>query len=241
MPNLSAFWLLLIPSARSRKWVVLWHRCDPFGAQSRVEILLLALQPFERLLLNRANTIIASSPPYLQHSKPLAKFTKKCSVEALRLDRERIPGAFLTASQPQKRPEEGVRVLCVGRLTYYKSFDTAIKAIALISDAELRIIGDGELRRPLEHLISDLGLTSRVKLLGHVSDETLWRHYTWCDVHCLPSCERTEAFGLSVTEAAMFNRPSVVSDLLAVASCGMRNRQAFLLRLRSQGTQTVCG
>ena len=214
MPNLSAFWLLLMPSARSRKWVVLWHS-DVLPSKHNIGLRYLywLYKPFESFLLNRSSRIIATSPTYLQHSKPLAKYTRKCSVEALRLDRQRIPSHFLAASQPQKTPAEGVRVLCVGRLTYYKSFDTAIEAIALIPNAELRIIGDGELRRSLERLISDLGLTSRVKLLGHVSDETLWQHYTWCDVHCLPSCERTEAFGLSVTEAAMFNRPSVVSNL----------------------------
>lgn len=214
MPNLSAFWLLLLPSARKRRWVILWHS-DVLPSRHSIGLSCFywLYKPFEWLLLKRADQIIATSPPYLASSKPLAGFRHKCIVEPLRLDRDRIPAKFLSAPQPTKEPGEGVRVLCVGRLTYYKSFDTAIRAIARIPTAQLRIVGDGEQRAELEALVSILGLAERVTLLGEVEDETLWQQYTWCDVHCLPSCERTEAFGLSVTEAALFNCPNVVSEI----------------------------
>ena len=214
MPNLSAFWLLLLPSARKRRWVILWHSdVLPSRHSFGLRCFYWLYKPFEWLLLKRADQIIATSPPYLEASKPLAEFRHKCIVEPLKLDKDRIPAKFFSARQPAKEPGEGVRVLCVGRLTYYKSFDTAIKAIARIPNAQLRIVGDGELRETLVTLVHVLELEERVTLLGEVEDELLWQQYIWCDVNCLPSCERTEAFGLSVTEAALFKRSSLVSQV----------------------------
>lgn len=214
MPNSSAFWLLVLPSALARKWVILWHS-DVLPSQHSLGLRCCYgfYKPFEWLLLQRADKIIATSPPYLASSKPLARFRQKCAVQPLRLDKNRIPAKFLSAHQPAKEPGEGIRVLCVGRLTYYKSFGTVVQAIARIPKAQLRIVGDGELRKTLKALVHALELEERVTLLGEVEDEELWQQYIWCDVHCLPSCERTEAFGLSVTEAAVFNRPSVISKI----------------------------
>ena len=214
MPNLSAFWLLLLPSALSRKWVILWHS-DVLPSRHHIglQCFYWLYKPFEWLLLQRADQVIATSPPYLESSKPLMEFRHKCIIEPLRLDKNRIPERFRSGTKPKRHPSEGVRVLCVGRLTYYKGFSTVIEAMTKIPSGKLRIVGEGELRHSLQGLIGSLGLAKRVTLLGQIEDDALWQQYTWCDIHCLPSCERTEAFGLSVTEAAIFNRPNVVSKL----------------------------
>lgn len=214
MPNPSAFWLLLFPFTPRRRLSLLWHSdVLPSRHSLGLRSLYWIYKPLERLLLKRAHLIIATSPPYLEFSQPLLEFSEKCVVNPLRLDKHRIPIELRTAPQPKKKQGEGVRVLSVGRLTYYKSFDTVIKAVANIPNAHLRIVGDGELYEDLSKLICTLNLQARVKLLGNVDDETLWQQYVWCDLHCLASCERTEAFGLSVTEAALFKRPSVVSEI----------------------------
>ena len=214
MPNLSAFWLLLLPSAWTRKWVILWHS-DVLPSQHSfgLRCCYWLYAPFETLLLSYADHIIATSPPYFEFSKPLKRFRRKCVVEPLRLDKHRIPTQLLSAPQPARGPREGVRVLCVGRLTYYKGFDTAIEAIALTSNAQLRIVGDGDLRQSLEKKVQTLGIGDRVRFMGEADDELLWTMYAWSDVVCLPSIERTEAFGLVLLEANTFNKPAFVSDL----------------------------
>jgi len=214
MPNPSAFWLFVLPPAYRKQWTLLWHS-DVLPSKHSVGLRLLYwfYRPLEILLLKRANLIIATSPPYLASSKPLARFKAKCIVQPLRLDPQMIPASAVSMPQPRKEPGEGIRVLCVGRLSYYKGFDTAIRAIAAIPDAQLKIVGEGEMRKALEKLARELGLMERVEFVGNAADPDLWRLYTWCDVHCLPSIERTEAFGLSVNEAAIFNKPSIVSDL----------------------------
>jgi len=37
----------------------------------------------------------------------------------------------------------GLRLLAIGRLTYYKGFDTLIKAVASATDMELVLVGEG--------------------------------------------------------------------------------------------------
>ena len=214
MPNTSAFWLLLLPRSASRNWVVLWHSdvvTSNFnfvlkGASQIYKV-------FESAILRRASKIIATSPPYLEASDTLARYKEKCVVEAITLDAQRVPLKIRQAAQPKKQPGEGVRVLCVGRLTYYKGFDTVILAIRELPAARLRIVGHGELLSDLTALTAQLGLQNRVEFMGNLSDEELWRQYVWCDVHVLPSIEKSEAFGLAVTEAALFNKPNIVSDL----------------------------
>ncbi len=53
----------------------------------------------------------------------------------------------------------------------------------------------------------------RVKLVGSVSDETLRALIATCHILCLPSVERTEAFGLVLLEAMRYGRAIVASDI----------------------------
>lgn len=213
MPNLSAFWLLLLPNARSRNWVVLWHSDVVASPRSwGLRSFYWLYRPLELAVLKRAREIIATSLPYLETSKPLERFRQKSVVETLKLDAQRVPLWATSATQPAKGTVEEVRVLCVGRLTYYKDFGTAIQAVSLIPNAQLHIVGDGDEAEALKTLASELGVSSRVTFFGAVSDDTLWREYIWCDFLCLPSVERTEAFGLVILEAALFGKPCMVAN-----------------------------
>ena len=214
MPNLSAFWLLALPSARSRKWVILWHS-DVIASKHSIGLRI--FYPLYRWLENRllaaADRIIVTSPPYLETSIPLQRVIDKVQCTPLAIDLARIPDKFRQKPQKKRLAGEGLRLLCVGRLTYYKDFATAISAIALLPTASLQIVGDGELREQLKTMIENYGVADRVTLMGRVDDETLWRCFHECDLLCLPSIERTEAFGLVILEAASFGKPSIVSDV----------------------------
>ena len=213
MPNLSAFWLLLLPSARRRNWVILWHSdvlASPHSWGLRAFYWL--YRPLEAALLMRANEVIATSPPYLESSQPLQNFREKCVVEQLTLDEQRIPDWAKEPQQPDRSNDGGLRLLCVGRLTYYKDFGTAIKAVAATPNAQLHIVGEGEEAAELKRLAVKLCDESRVKFLGAIDDKSLWQEYAWCDALCLPSIERTEAFGLVILEAGLFGKPSLVAN-----------------------------
>ena len=213
MPNVSAFWLLLMPVMSNRDWVIQWHSdVLPSEHSTFLRCFFWLYRPLETRLLKKAKTIIVSSPDYLASSTTLRPYHAKCSVERITLDKTRIPKTALDQPQPPKTNPAELRVLCVGRLTYYKDFGTAILAVSKIPNATLRIVGSGAEEQKLSSLIKDLKLQDRVTMLGEVSDQELWAQYRWCDKLCLPSIERTEAFGVVILEAALFGKSSVVAD-----------------------------
>ena len=212
MPNPSAFWLFILPSAWGRRWLILWHSdVLPSTHSLGLRLFYRLYRPFETLLLKRADQIIATSPPYLETSEPLMPYRNKCIVEPLEIDVERIPKAYREASQPPKAPGEGIRVLCVGRLTYYKDFGTAIRAMASVPRAQLRIVGEGEERKKLEAIIQASGGGDRVQLMGELPDQKVWEQFAWSDFHLMTSIERTEAFGVVILEANLFNKRNIVA------------------------------
>jgi rhamnosyl/mannosyltransferase len=105
------------------------------------------------------------------------------------------------------------RVLAIGRLTYYKGHDILIQAAAELPGSRTLIVGTGEQRARLASLIEALRLGDRIGLPGFQPETDLNALLASCDVLCLPSLERTEAFGLVLLEAMRFGKPVVVSDI----------------------------
>jgi glycosyltransferase involved in cell wall biosynthesis len=213
MPNVSPFWLLLLRSARKRTWVVHWHSdVEP----SRFKLSLRLGYPhyaiFERALLEGADSILVTSRQYLDASKALQPWLHKCHVVALGVDPARLPDVPPAQSEGLWRGDT-LRVLAVGRLTYYKGFDTLVHAVLGDPAKELVIIGEGEERAALERLLAKAGNPHHVRLLGEADDDTVRRYMASCDVLCLPSRERTEAFGIVLLEAMRYAKPILASDL----------------------------
>ncbi len=217
MPNNSVFWALTLPQAREIPWVVHWH-ADVVASSIRLAVKLAyqLYRPFEQAVLGRAERIIATSPPYLQASEPLQAWHHKCAVVPLGLKTQ------LPSTPPPHPPSAGpwssgcFRLLAIGRLAYYKGFETLILAIAKLPNVELVIAGEGESRGALEAAIASItpaGTAARVHLLGHVNDAQKYALLSQCDVFCLPSRERTEAFGLVLLEAMSQARPCIASNL----------------------------
>ena len=211
MPNPSAFWALLLPSARAVPWVVHWHS-DVEVSRRGLRLAYPYYRIFERALLERAELVIATSQQYLDTSGPLRPWRHKCRVVPLGIDPSRLPEVRMADAQGLWRTDR-LRVLGVGRLTYYKGFETLLRAAIDAPDVELVIAGEGEERPRLERIIRDSRARPEVRLVGEVDDETLARLMASCDVFCLPSRERTEAFGIVLMEAMRYAKPIVASDL----------------------------
>lgn len=216
MPNNSVFWALTMSEARALPWVVHWHS-DVVVSRIRTAVALAyrLYRPFEQAVLDRAERIIATSPPYLDASEPLQPWREKCAVIPLGLDTTPLTPGVAT---PPALPWYGkkLRLLSIGRLTYYKGFETLIQAVSGLHDVELLIIGEGELRAPLQTLIENhtpAGQSANVRLVGNVEDDVKIALLDSCDVFCLASRERTEAFGMVLLEAMHHARPCIVSDL----------------------------
>jgi glycosyltransferase involved in cell wall biosynthesis len=210
LPNVSAFWVLLLPGARRIPWVIQWQS-DVLASRHSLGLRLFyrLYRPFERLLLKRCRAVIASSPTYLESSAPLQDFREKCVVVPLGLDPSFIPPPRVHTPGD----DSVLRVLAIGRFTYYKGFEYLLRAAAEAERVEVHLVGDGELRRPLEQLAGELGIADRVTFHGQLSSEALSGQYAACDCVCLPSIERTEAFGLVLLEAMYFGKATVISEV----------------------------
>lgn len=213
MPNPSVFWALTLAAARAIPWVVHWH--SDVLAVRRLSLLSLAYRayrPFEQAVLDRAERVIVTSPDYLAASAPLKPWQEKCAVVPLALDIRRLPDP---APAPAKDPwpAGAFRLLSLGRLSHYKGFETLVDALAGIDGVHLVVAGDGEARPALQARIAAQGDSARVSLVGKVDEGTKRALLARCDVFCLASCERTEAFGIAVMEAMRYARPCIVSDL----------------------------
>lgn len=223
MPNNSALWVLTLAGAREIPWVVHWH-ADVVDSRIRWAVALAyrLYRPFEQALLQRASRIIATSPPYLEASEPLQAWRDQCSIIPLGIDldknKNKAPDPDRdgpATAMPLPWQEGTLRLLSIGRLTYYKGFETLIQAVAPLENVELLIVGEGELRADLAALIQTQtsARTSRIRLLGDVSDAEKTRLLQSCDLFCLASRERTEAFGIVLLEAMQYARPCLASAL----------------------------
>ena len=213
MPNVSPFWLLLMPSARKRTWVVHWHSdVEPSRFKLSLRLLYPHYRIFERALLEGADSILVTSRQYLDASKALQPWLHKCHVVPLAVDPARLPQVPAAETQGLWNTD-GLRILAVGRLSYYKGFETVVHAVLGDPTKELVIVGDGEERAAIERLLAKAGHPHHVRLTGEVDDATVRRYMASCDVLSLPSRERTEAFGIVLLEAMRYGKALLASDL----------------------------
>ena len=218
LPNPSAFVVLALPSARAVPWVVHWHAdVDGTALSPLVRWAYRLYRPLEQALLRRSARVIVTSPDYLAGSRALSAWHDRCRIVPLGVSPKRLRDIG-RAQRDQARhawPQRSrLRVLAAGRLTYYKGFEVLVQAIARTEPSvTLVIVGEGPNRRKLEEQIRGLKLTHRVRLLGYREDSELQGLMAACDVLCLPSIDRSEAFGLVLLEAMHYGRPVIASDI----------------------------
>ena len=214
LPNSSAFAALAVPRARRLPWVVHWH-ADVVASEidRRLALAYRLYRPLERRLLSRTAAVITTSPPYLEASEALAPWRSRCTTIPLGLDPSRMaaPDKRALDRAAQRWNKAQLRILAIGRLTYYKGHEVLIRAIGATAGTQALIVGTGERHERLLRLIRQLRLEARVQLPGFLPDAEVAALLASCDVLCLPSLERTEAFGLVLLEAMRFAKPVVVS------------------------------
>jgi glycosyltransferase involved in cell wall biosynthesis len=216
LPNTSAFCVLAISCARQVRWVIHWHSdVVPSRIDARMSTAYRFYRPFEQAVLKRATSVVVTSDRYLASSEPLSRWHHKCRIIPLGLDpkRFRSPGETDVQWAESVWGSEKHRVLSVGRLTYYKGHEVLIRAAASLNKTKLLVVGEGHLRGRLRGLTDSMGLSDRVRFLGSVSESKIRSLFSTCDCLCLPSIERTEAFGLVLLEAMAFGKPVVASDI----------------------------
>jgi len=132
------------------------------------------------------------------------------------IDLERFPAPALVTMNHVPR------IISVGRLVEFKGFEHLIDACAELArrgfDFSCDIIGDGPLRDRLRLKVDSLNLSSRVNLLGSLSQEAVLEKLQTADLFALASVTDSEGasdvFPTVIVEAMASARP-VVSTRLA--------------------------
>ncbi|MEH0667021.1 glycosyltransferase [Vibrio scophthalmi] len=120
------------------------------------------------------------------------------------------PAAKPLARQALGLPTDKRLIGCAGRLENVKGHDVAIRALATLpSHYHLVIAGRGSERESLIALARELGVESRLTLLGLIEDTA--RFYPCLDVFVQPS--RFEGFPLATLEAQACGIATVATDV----------------------------
>lgn len=218
VPNLSAFASLLLP--QGAPLVVHWHADVAWPGDKRLARMLYhGYAPVESLLLRRARLVVATSQAYLDGSPVLSRFRNKCRVVPLGVREERL-------RPPDSKTVRGVRerwlgagangrllVVCAGRFSHYKGFEHLVRAMRAVPGAVLVMVGDGETSGAIRALVRREGLEERVHLAGRLQDADMHALMAAGDVFCLPSIERSEAFGVVLVEAMALGGCCVSTDI----------------------------
>jgi len=199
--------LALRLSGYKGKVVLHWH--SDIVKQKK---LLSLYQPLQRWLITRADLIIGTTPVYLAQSPCLQDVQHKCAclpigIAPVEPDADKV--ARLRAQYGDKKI-----VFSLGRLVHYKGYRYLVEAARYLDDSYVVLIGgSGELQSELQAQIDELGLQNRVRLLGRISDDDLPAYYGACDVYCLSSVQKTEAFAIVQIEAMSCGKPVVSCDI----------------------------
>jgi glycosyltransferase involved in cell wall biosynthesis len=131
----------------------------------------------------------------------------RCGVDAMFLEADSMP--------PPGEP----RFLFIGRLDPQKNPSAAIEAIARLRgmghQAELRIVGEGPLRAPLQQQVSELKLEKAVEFAGTRDSSRVLAELARVRALILPSV--AEGLPVVIMEAFAVGRPVIASDVGGVS------------------------
>ncbi len=199
--------LALYLSGYKGKVVLHWH-----SDVLKQKTLLKLLTPLQNWLLRRSDLIVGTTPVYLKESPYLRKVQSKTvclpiGVNALKPSPEGVEAI--------RNRYDGKRIIfSVGRLVEYKGFSYLIDAAPFLSDDYVILIGgDGPLKEELERQISEHRLSEKVKLLGHIAQQDLADYFGACEIYCLSSIYRTEAFAIVQVEAMSCGKPVIATSI----------------------------
>jgi glycosyltransferase involved in cell wall biosynthesis len=177
----------------------------------RQKHLLKLYRPLKWKFLGDMSRIVATSPNYLAASDVLVKYKHKVNVIPIGLDKTTYPeppSERLTYWRDRIGPKF---FLFVGVMRYYKGLHILMEA-AQGTDYPIVIVGAGPIEEDLKAQAAQLGLRNTY-FLGYLPDEDKIALLTLCYGVLFPSHLRSEAFGISLLEGAMYGKPMISSEI----------------------------
>jgi rhamnosyl/mannosyltransferase len=177
----------------------------------RQKNLLRVYGPLKRRFLRSVDTVVATSPNYLASSPVLKRFEHKTRTITYGLDKTTYPKASEQLKAKWRAQFEERFFLFVGVLRYYKGLHILLDAMANL-DYPVVIVGAGPEEQALKQHAERLGLT-HVHFIGAVNEEDKAALLELSYAMVFPSHLRSEAFGISLLEGAMYGKPMISSEI----------------------------
>jgi len=177
----------------------------------RYKTLLQLYRPLMHRFLSSVDAIVATSPNYLQTSSVLAGYKDKTQVIPIGLDKNNYPTPSPALMEKWQKQIGGRFFLFVGAFRYYKGLHILLDA-ARGTDYPIVIVGAGPIEQELKQRVQEQGLRN-VIFLGIVGDEDKVALLQLCHAIVFPSHLRSEAFGISLLEGAMYSKPMISSEI----------------------------
>ncbi len=203
-PTMEVTLLRYLKQMTNKKFVITWHANIKNSRWSWIERI---YNPLIEKLLDRADTIIVTSPQLFEASTILQKYKEKIQLIPLSFDPK-----FSSIVSKKFPSERCFELLFVGKLRKYKGVEYLIKAIVNL-DVKLKIVGNGEEFQILKDLVKLLNIENKVVFISNANDDELMECYKKADLFVLPSINEAEAFGVVQLEALANGLPVINTNL----------------------------
>lgn len=189
--------------------IVYWHaEIIGFALLKRL------VSPLIRRVLERADRIVVSGQPVIDHSDFLKPHVNKCVVLPYGMDMEywRTLDATDQAAVDALRLRHPRQIVALGRLVGYKGFDVLTDAMREV-DGHATIIGEGPLLEDLRQQAVSRGVADRVHFAGRLPRHEIKQLLHAARIFAFPSVNAAEAFGIVQIEAMAAGLPVVNTHL----------------------------
>lgn len=191
---------------RVRKPTLMTYHSDIIRQRS----LLMLYSPLMKIFLKSVDRIVCTSPNYLSSSEPLVNYRHKTDVIPIGLNDTSYPSVSDDEMESVRQQFGEGFFLFVGVLRYYKGLHILLEA-SLNAGFQVVIVGAGPIELELKKQAEKLGLKN-VVFTGYVSDTTKVALFKLCLAVVFPSHMRSEAFGVTLLEGAMFSKPLISAE-----------------------------
>jgi len=223
---------LFFAKSRKTKWIHIEHGSDfvKSGGKISVSVARIFDYTFGKLILKKADKVIANSKASAAFCKKLAKSTN-CEVIYRGVEMEKILSAPADIEMKNKHAGK-VIITFLGRLYDGKGVADLISALAGIKKENYIcfIIGDGPERKKLEKLAEESGLKEKIVFFGYKNFDEYLKILKITDIFVNPSY--TEGLPTTVAEAALCRNAIVATNVGGTPEIITDKKSGFLIELK---------
>ncbi|WP_337022323.1 MULTISPECIES: glycosyltransferase family 4 protein [unclassified Pantoea] len=167
--------------------------------------------PLMNRFLSNVDCIVAASPNYVKSSPILQKYKDKVQVIPYGLDKHFYKNKDENVLNKWKERFPQGFFLFIGTFRYYKGLHILIEA-AKNSQYPIVVVGAGPIESELKSQAQEAGVEN-IYFLGALEDTDKSALLQLCTCLVFPSHLRSEAFGISLLEGALYAKPLISSEI----------------------------